>query len=97
MASFHTSVLGFGFLGVQLRITDAISMKKKGLEHKLTHTHTHNISLTELRANGGEDTAANKRDETRRREGPVKDEPRVQALLTHEVTAGEKAFSVAQN
>lgn len=87
MASFHTSVLGFGFLGVRLRTTDAINSRTQ------THTHTHNISPTELGANGGEDTAANKRDETRRREGPVEDEPRVQALLTHEVTAGEKALA----
>lgn len=37
-----------------------------------------------------EDTAADKMDESRRGQGTVKNEPGVQALLTHEVTARKK-------
>lgn len=40
--------------------------------------------------NSREDTAANKSDKTWRWEGPVEDKSGVQALLTHEVTVGEK-------
>lgn len=54
-----------------------------------------NIYITSYIRGINEDTAANERDQARCRERPVKDEPGVQTLLTHEVTAWKKVVSLA--
>lgn len=78
-AACRTSAWGFEFLKVESRITAAI-----------------NIYITSdlWGWSINEDTAANERDQTRHREGPVEDKHGVQALLTHEVTAKTKVVSL---